>query len=298
MNSEHESHMKFTGRARMDKSINTLLGIIEGIGIDGVINSTEVDFLNLWLEDKVTVRHRHPFNELIPVIEEALSDGVLSEEERQDIVWLCERLTSDAAYDAITVDLQRLHAVVGGIIADVNITEQELRGLSEWVQAHDHLRGCWPYDEIGALVTTVLADKVIDAGEHEMLFRYFSEFVAILDARTITAAPIEIEGTIGGVCAVCPEIEFRGRTFAFTGASTRYSRNELSDTVEKLGGKVASGPGKKVDYLIIGADGNPAWQFACYGRKIEKAVELRKAGVKIALIHEHDFHDAARDAGR
>ena len=298
MHEEQKSYFKFTGRSRIDKSINSLLGIIEGIAIDREINSSEIDFLHLWLEDKLELRDRHPFNELIPVIEQALADRVLTEDEKNDIVWLCERLSSNEYYDHVTTDLQRLHAVVGGIVADTTISEPELRGLSEWINDHDHLRGCWPYDEIGSLVTTVLADKIIDKKEHEMLFRYFSEFVALLDSKTITSAPITAGESVVGLCAVCPEVEFPDRTFAFTGASARYSRQELADTVSQLGGSVASGPGKKVDYLVIGADGNPCWAFACYGRKVEKAVELRKSGVKIMIIHESDFHDAVLDASK
>lgn len=298
MHKDHRNYFKFTGRSRIDKSVNSLLGIIEGISIDREINAAEIDFLNLWLEDKAELRDRHPLNELIPVVEHALADKILTEEEKDDIVWLCQRLTSSEFYDLVTIDLQRLHAVVGGVVADTRISEQELRGLSDWIDDHAHLRGCWPYDEIGSLVTTVLADKVIDEQEHEMLFRYFSEFIAILDSKTITSAPMDIGGSISGLCAVCPEVEFPERTFAFTGASSRYSRQQLTEKVTRLGGNVASGPGKKVDYLVIGADGNPCWAFACYGRKVEKAVELRKSGVKIMIIHETDFHDAVLDASK
>lgn len=297
MPKDPHSDMRFTGRARMDKSINSLLGLVEGVAIDGEINSTELAFLQLWLEDHRALRDRHPFNELVPVIEQALADKVLSEDERQDITWLCQRLQSTAFYDQVTADLQRLHAIVGGIIADVAISEQELRGLSAWLAEHDDLRGCWPYDEIDSLVTAVLKDKVIDPAEHAMLFRYFSEFVALLDARTISSPPIASEGTITGLCAVAPEIVFAGRTFAFTGASARYPRSVLSEVVTRLGGRVAPNPGQQVDYLVIGADGNPSWAYACYGRKVEKAVALRKAGFKLLLVHENDFHEAVLDAG-
>jgi hypothetical protein len=58
---------------------------------------------------------------------------------------------------------------------------------------------------------------------------------------------------------------------------------------------VASSVSSKVDYLIIGADGNPCWAYACYGRKVEMAVQLRKQGSRLQLIHEHDFHDAIAD---
>lgn len=52
---------------------------------------------------------------------------------------------------------------------------------------------------------------------------------------------------------------------------------------------------KPVNYLIVGAEGNPCWKFSCYGRKVEKAVELRKEGSRLLIIHELDFHDAVAD---
>lgn len=295
MYTEEYKYIKFTAKSRLDKAVNSLLGIIEGIAIDGLINPMELDFLEMWLAEHAELRERHPFNELIPVVEIALADRVLTEEEREDITWLCERLRSDDFYDKTTADLQRLHAILGSIIADTEISEMELRGLSQWLDDHDHLRSCWPYDEIGSLVTNVLSDKKIDAQEHQLLNRFFSEFVALLDGRTIVSAPLSDGDSIVGLCAVCPDISFAGNKFCFTGASSRYTRSELVETVSRLGGEVVPSPSGKVNYLVIGADGNPCWAYACYGRKVEKAVALRKAGVRILIIHEHDFHDAVSD---
>ena len=284
--------MKFTGRARLEKSINSLLGMIEGIAIDREINPQELHFLDIWLEDHRALRDKHPFNELVPALEQALADRLLTDEEHQDLTWLCRRLISEEFFDHITSDLQRLHAVLGGVVADTIISVAELRGLANWIDDHDHLRGCWPYDEIGSLITTVLADRIIDADEHEMLFRYFSEFVTILDDRSIKSPPVDNAGTVMGLCAVCPEILFRDSVFCFTGASANHSRNELKAAVEARGGQVTKNPSAKVNYLVIGANGNLCWAYACYGRKVEKAVQLRKAGVKIVIIHEVDFWDA------
>lgn len=75
-----------------------------------------------------------------------------------------------------------------------------------------------------------------------------------------------------------------------------HSRRELVGTVERLGGKFVKNISPKVQYLVIGADGNPTWAYACYGRKIEEVINLRKAGVPLILVHEHDFHDAVADA--
>jgi hypothetical protein len=46
---------------------------------------------------------------------------------------------------------------------------------------------------------------------------------------------------------------------------------------------------QKTNYLLVGSDGNPCWAFSCYGRKVEKAVEMRKEGYSIQIINENDF---------
>lgn len=297
MHLDHLEYARFTSRARLEKSVNSLLGLIEGIAIDSSVNQSEVSFLNLWLDEHADVRDRHPYNELIPVVQAAVADGVLAQDEHDDIIWLCERLRSTEYFDQTTADLQRLHAILGGIVSDGQVSEDELRGLSAWLQDHEHLKTCWPYDEIDSLIVGVMKDQKIDPEEQTLLKAFFSEFTAVMDDRTITS-PVVLEGAnIVGLCAVCPEIEFSSSTFCFTGASSRYTRKELAGTVERLGGSFAPNVTKSVRYLIIGADGNPCWAYACYGRKVEKAVELRKSGVRVLLIHENDFHDAVADAG-
>lgn len=294
MHPDQQRYAKFTSRARLDRSISSLLGIIEGIAIDGHINELEVSYLSIWLEEHEELRDLHPFNEFVPLVSAALSDGVLDPEEREDIVWLCERLRSQQFYDQTTSDLQRLHAILGGIVADTKISEEELRGLSEWMEQHPHLRSCWPFDEIGSLITGVLADKKIDPHEHDLLSSFFAEFTALLDSRTIVKAPVTepASGQIVGLCAVDPEILFEERGFCFTGASNRFTRPELEQIVFRLGGTSHASPSKKVHYVIIGAEGNQCWAYSCYGRKVEKAIKLRKEGARIVIAHELDFHDA------
>ncbi len=296
MHPDHLKYIGFTSRSRLEKSVNSLLGFVEGIVIDKSINSAEVSLLNLWLEEHADVRDRHPYTELMPVVQLAVADGILSKDEYEDIVWLCEKLRSTEFFDKTTADLQRLHAILGGIVADGLITEEELLGLSTWLQEHEHLRTCWPYDEVDSLILVVLQDKKIDDNEHQLLKAFFSEFISLMDDRTITSPVISEGGSVVGLCAVCPEVEFSGSKFCFTGASSRYTRSTLSEIVERLGGEVTSTPNKQVRYLVIGADGNPCWAYACYGRKVEKAIELRKQGVRVLIIHENDFHDAVEDA--
>jgi hypothetical protein len=288
-------YLKFTSKARLEKSVNSLLGIVEGISADAEINMREIGFLQSWMAEHQELRNRHPFNELMPVIEQALADGVISDEERQDLLWLCERLSSATYFDKVTTDMQRLHAMVGAIASDGRVTERELRELSSWLADHDHLKKCWPYDEIESLVTKVMADGKLDEVEHHQVHGFFSEFTALYDNRTIVS-PVLSEGHgLTGLCAVCPEISFEDATFCFTGESSKYSRAGFIDLVSSLGGKTLGAVSAKLNYLVIGTDGNPCWAYACYGRKVEKAVELRKQGKQIVIVHENDFHDAVAD---
>lgn len=286
--------MRINTKARLDKSINNFIGIIEGIAIDGKINEHETNFLNDWLAEHREVLHRHPFNELAPVVEAAIADGILTEEERSNILWLCEKLTSSDYFCFITGSMQRLHGIMAGIASDGKITEHELRGLRSWLNEHERLKTIWPYDEVDSLVTSVMADGVIDEAEHKMLLQFFMEFTALADDVTLTSPTVDGEN-IFGICASCPDIEFNGRTFCFTGESAKFKRNDLAQQVIDRGGFFVKSVSSKVNYLIVGANGNRCWAFSCYGRKIEEAVNLRRKGHPLMIIHENDYHDAIQD---
>jgi hypothetical protein len=288
MNPSDMPYYGFTSKARVDKAMNSLLGIIEGIAADGATNEQEAVFLGRWLAEQAEVRDRHPFSELVPVIEDALSDGVLTGEEQQDILWLFERLRSKGYYDAATASMQRLHAFVGGILADQAIDADELKELAEWLEDHATLRTCWPYDEIDSIATRALSQGRMD----EEGLRALTGIVGEFRGQGAVCAPASVDEPLSGLCAVCPVITFPESVFCFTGASAKHSRSELSEMVVSRGGKVTNGVTKALNYLVIGSAANPCWAYACYGRKVEKAVMMRKQGHRILLVHENDFRDA------
>lgn len=281
-----------TDKARLEHSINSLLGILEGIAIDGLINKTEIAFLDEWCTKHNDVQHRHPFNELVPAVLVAIEDGAISTIEREDLKWLCEKLTAREFYTGVTADLQRLTAIIDGIGADGIINEKELAGLSDWLDEHSHLRRSWPYEEILSIVTGVLADGRIEATELKLLENFLAEVSAVGTSVNSTTTGGETLSPITGLCAVCPEVLFEGRTFCLSGRFSRFSSKELADKILAAGAQIASEVHPQVDYLIIGSDGNPCWTYACYGRQVENAVRLRQAGHTLLLVHENDLLDA------
>jgi hypothetical protein len=148
--SDLNEYYRFTTKARLDKAINSLMGIINGINIDTIINEKELNFLKMWIVQNDEYRNRHPYNEFVAVLESAIKDNIITNEEKEDIVWLCEKQLSTEYYDETTASIQCLQGVVSGIAADKLITVQELSGLQEWLDIHDELETCWPYDEINS----------------------------------------------------------------------------------------------------------------------------------------------------
>ncbi len=75
-----------------------------------------------------------------------------------------------------------------------------------------------------------------------------------------------------------PEEEkvFTGKTFLFTGTLKNFTRNEIKEEIEKLGGKNLSAVSKNLDYLIVGEKA---------GSKLKKAQELGT----VKIISEDEF---------
>ncbi len=70
---------------------------------------------------------------------------------------------------------------------------------------------------------------------------------------------------------------FEGKTFVLTGALSKYSRDEASDIIEKLGGKTSSSVSKKTSYVLAGEDA---------GSKLTKAQNLG-----VTVITEEEFEE-------
>jgi len=284
-----QDYYKYTTKPRLDKAINSLLGILEGIAIDSVLNEQEVTYLATWLIEHQEFAAQHPFNELLPMIARALEDNLISSEEHEEIIWLCEKFRSTEYYSEHAADLQRLQSILVGIAADGVINEDELHGLSDWLSDHEHLKSCYPYDEVDSLIISALADQRIDPQEQKDLLTFFQDFSSIKPAREKSS---DSPSTITGICAIDPVIKVPNSLFCFTGESKHFTRNELAQLVAQHGGQAIKDVNRKLNYLIVCDAGNPCWKYACYGLKIERAIELRKEGFPIIIVHERDFHDA------
>lgn len=297
MSNEDQSYRQFTAKSEADKAINSLKGILEGIGIDQQVNIKELKELDLWCERHQELIRKEPFKDFMHTIRMAIRGDEDPLEAVQDMYWLCQKYEDDNIYyDALTADLQTLQGLCHGILADGEINTQEIKGLEKWLDNNQHLSNYYPYDELRTVLLKILKDGVVDEDEQILLKAYFKEFVKLNDNQLTKKINEETESVlINGLCAYDPKISFDGTHFTLSGNFKRGTKKEISDRIESLGGVIQKNVVQKTQYLIVGSDGNECWSFACYGRKVEKALNLRKKGQELTIINELDFWDIADD---
>ena len=114
--------------------------------------------------------------------------------------------------------------------------------------------------EVGPKVAQSIADFFSEPANRKLIQRLKDEGLKMTEKR---AAP--------------EDTRFAGKTFVFTGALARRSRDEAGAEVARHGGKVTGSVSKLTDYVVVGADP---------GSKYDKA---RSLGVTI--LNEDEFDD-------
>ncbi len=290
-----ENYRMFTFKSESDKAIHMLEGILKGISYDSKINNYEINELISWTNAHSNFKDMYPFKEVFEMLDVIMEDNIVSEDERDDLLWFCDQvLTGSKYYDVVTSDLQRLNGILYGIISDKVIKDSEIRKLDEWLVENEHLSSNYPYDELYSLITSILSDGVITEDEKNILERYLLEFIdekEISNYSNDEIKKIKKSITISGVCSLAPDIKINDSRFVITGKSSNYSRKDFKDMISEKGGKVITAVSGKTDYLVICDEGNPCWAYSCYGRKIEKAMNLRSKGNTITIVRENDLMD-------
>lgn len=286
---EQNSFVFYTIPAQLNKAVNTLRGIVAGISSDGKISDSEISELVNWCQIHASFRSRHPFSEIIPTIEAAVSDGVINEDEKNDILWICSNFVDDSKYyDITTSTIQFLNGFAHGLLADGDLSSSEIRTLSKWIEANDFLRGTYPYDEICSIL-------FCDSFDPNELLAFLSTIIDFNESFNLCDAKFERlrnQYLTCGIYSSNPEIVFSKKVFCFTGDSYKSSRSDMMELVKSLGGDCSDSVTKKVNYLVVGEAGSDAWAHCAYGRKIEKAMCLRKQGLSIQIVRETDFWSA------
>lgn len=189
-------------------------------------------------------------------------------------------------YARARLDDREVNELIGlahGIIADGVVNKAEVDYLQKWLVAHEAAAGSPVVSKLLNRVDAILADGVVDSEEAADLFSVLQRLAGgdFELGETVKATTLPLDEP-------APVIEFPGSRFCFTGTFGFGTRKACEAAVKGKGG--ICGPlTMDTSFLVIGAYATDSWAHSTFGRKIEKAVEMRGKGVPIAIVGEEHW---------
>lgn len=171
--------------------------------------------------------------------------------------------------------------IAHGILADGVINHAEVEYLAKWLAAREHVTANPVVRLLHERVRGVLSDGVLDADEAKDLMSTLVSFVGgDFESGELTRS------TSLPLCAPPPTpMSFPSAPICFTGTFAYGTRKDC-ETAAAAFGAVPGNLTAATRYLIIGVYATESWSQSAFGRKIEKAVELRAKGRPINIVGE------------
>jgi NAD-dependent DNA ligase len=146
----------------------------------------------------------------------------------------------------------------------------------------------WPGNALFARIQHVFEDGVIDEQERADLAALMSQLVGgkismVIGADGPTTLPVDDPA---------PPIEWNENVFVMTGRFAYGTRAVCEQEIVSRGGQLAANVTKRTTYLVLGTFGSDDWSHSSYGRKIERACELKSAGSEIYIVTEDHWAGA------
>lgn len=160
--------MKQISHKLIMRNINELIGIINGISYDGIINKLEVARLSSWVKKNRNLSYEHKQAHLISLVEQVLEDGIITDEEREMLLENCSQYTAFET-DSIA-KVYELNGIIEGIICDNEINEKEVCRLQDWMRTNESfIRYHKPSKTICEKIDQILEDGIVTQEEQKSL---------------------------------------------------------------------------------------------------------------------------------
>lgn len=185
-------------------------------------------------------------------------------------------------------NIDELIGISRGIISDGVVNTKEGVFLLDWIKKHfdAYDLNSYPVNTIYDRLSNTLKDGIIDNEESKELLELLTSFTG---DKPIVEQIASMSSTLP-LCNPYPDVNFEDKNFCLTGAFTIGTRAKVEELIQDLGGIAQKNPTLKTNYLVIGILGSGEWIHSSYGRKIEKAVELRDInGKDLKIISEEHF---------
>lgn len=187
-------------------------------------------------------------------------------------------------------DLDELIGLCKGIVCDGRVSEKEAWFLLDWLTAHPELHRhplAGPLLErfeqrLNRAVYTVPSEEVLT----DLVEAFTGDGWNQWEATALsTALPFD---------EPVPKVAHRERTFCLTGRFLHGDRETCEAEIVRRGGRVVAGVSRRLDYLLVGVAASRDWVHSCFGRKIERAAELKRDGAPLVILSEINWADQLR----
>lgn len=269
------------------KAIYSLKGILQGVVADATLNTMEVLYLNTWLLDSKALRDDPDARSLLGFIDDALENGKFSTEELDDLNALITDIIESRSYKDVTASdyLNEFLGLISGIVSDDQINADEFAYLIEWLNKHADLIDEATVKSVVAKMVEFSALDQVTPSDEEALVSFLKQTVGIrfLETGAADVHPMDhiadsIESMNHERAAIC-----------FTGVFNTGTRKEVEAIAIKLGATPRQDPSKSIHYVVIGSQVSPDWKHTSFGRKIQKAIELRESGHPLIILTEKEW---------
>ena len=274
----------FSFTRQKEKAVHGLKGILSGIVADKKLNEKEFLFLDAWLKSQQYLSEDKDVLDMLGRVGEILEGGQINEDELQQMEVRIEQLisTKDAATTDVVGRVDELIGFLSGIASDGVLNDQEVKALSDWLDQNETIKETWPAIVVVKRLSNILEDEIVSEEERQDL---------LLTVNQVTGANIEEDGISYEASTEVWEdtidsLTVAGSTFCLTGDFVTGDRQSVDTMIKIQGAETSSSVNKNVDYLVIGTLASSDWLYTSHGRKIEKALLLKREGNDILIITE------------
>lgn len=264
------NNSRLSQKSIVHKAMNTLYGILLGIGYDDNISIEECVAIRDWMKKYNDYRNSNSLEECYSLLESILEDGLISRDEYQKTVESFKHCGESSIFSESSLAMQTLQGIIEGISSDEIIEDVEAQSLLNWMQEHMFLKGSFPFDNIFASLEAALKDGVISDVEQKELNIIFSEFVNPKQETNMT-------------------IDLNGKQCCLTGNFSHGTKENVENFIISFGGIISKTVTNSTNILIVGGQGSADWKFGNYGSKVSKALQLKEKGKSIVIISEENL---------
>jgi hypothetical protein len=288
-NINNSSYINFCTPQRIQKDFNNIIGIIEGVLADEVLQKEEIDAITKWILSTKIYENQNPYKQLTLMLADAIQDGHLSDEEKNDIIWFCKNyLEQNQYYDLITGKIQELHGLLEALSFDSILYDVEIDYLENWLNNHQFLQKTYPFDFICNQVYIIKYENCEESVKLETINKLL-ELGKCFESFKIGSSNsnVDLVEHLNKDIFLSPktEIEFDGKYVCVTGESKEFKRAVIHKNLESKGANILKSVSGKIDYLIICEHKSSCWAFSTYGRKVEKVIELKNNGTNVEIVY-------------